>query len=109
MSTVMSFHPQLSSSVGVGDPADGGRDGPYLQRSQSILCEPTQPGATARMALRAVAATRHRLWRLGCWWRAQRAAGELQALDDAILKDIGVCRCEIPFLARAHAAARWQA
>lgn len=38
-------------------------------------------------------------------WRRERAvAGALQALDDATLKDLGICRCEIPALARTRCA-----
>jgi hypothetical protein len=42
--------------------------------------------------------------RLGAWWQARRTAGALQQLDDAALKDIGVCRCEIDWFAHATAA-----
>jgi len=41
---------------------------------------------------------------LGRWWRDRRMAGELAALSDAALKDIGVQRCEIPSLVRARHA-----
>jgi uncharacterized protein YjiS (DUF1127 family) len=29
-------------------------------------------------------------------------ANALEALNDATLKDIGICRCEIPWIARNH-------
>jgi len=35
------------------------------------------------------------------WWRERRMAGELHALDDATLKDIGIHRGDIPFIVRA--------
>ena len=39
------------------------------------------------------------------WWRERRMANELHALDDALLKDIGLYRGEIPFIVRARCAA----
>lgn len=40
-------------------------------------------------------------------WRArQRAIDELMALDDHMLKDIGIARCEIPRIAAGNAAPR---
>jgi uncharacterized protein YjiS (DUF1127 family) len=41
---------------------------------------------------------------LGRWWRDRRMTGELAALSDAALKDIGVQRCEIRSLVRARLA-----
>jgi uncharacterized protein YjiS (DUF1127 family) len=37
-------------------------------------------------------------------WRERRMARELEALDDAMLKDIGVHRGEIPSIVRARRA-----
>ncbi len=39
------------------------------------------------------------------WWRERRMADELHALDDALLKDIGLYRGEIPSIVRARCAA----
>jgi uncharacterized protein YjiS (DUF1127 family) len=39
------------------------------------------------------------------WYREGRMAKALEALNDATLKDIGICRCEIPWIARNHSAA----
>jgi uncharacterized protein YjiS (DUF1127 family) len=38
------------------------------------------------------------------WWRERRMADELHALDDMLLKDIGVYRGEIPSIIRAYRA-----
>jgi uncharacterized protein YjiS (DUF1127 family) len=38
------------------------------------------------------------------WWRERRMADELYALDDMLLKDIGVYRGEIPSIIRAYRA-----
>jgi uncharacterized protein YjiS (DUF1127 family) len=38
------------------------------------------------------------------WYREWRMANALEALNDATLKDIGICRCEILWLARNHSA-----
>ena len=40
------------------------------------------------------------------WWREHQTSLALGALDDAILKDIGVCRCEIDWIAREQFADR---
>jgi uncharacterized protein YjiS (DUF1127 family) len=34
------------------------------------------------------------------WYRERRMAKALETLNDATLKDIGISRCEIPWLAR---------
>jgi uncharacterized protein YjiS (DUF1127 family) len=36
------------------------------------------------------------------WLRERRMRIALQQLDDTILKDIGVYRCEIPWIAQQH-------
>jgi uncharacterized protein YjiS (DUF1127 family) len=36
------------------------------------------------------------------WYREWRMSRALQALDDALLKDIGIYRCEIPWIARTR-------
>jgi uncharacterized protein YjiS (DUF1127 family) len=41
----------------------------------------------------------------GRWYREKRVAMALEALNDATLKDIGICRCEIPWIARNRAVA----
>jgi uncharacterized protein YjiS (DUF1127 family) len=38
------------------------------------------------------------------WYRERRMANALAALDDATLKDIGICRCGIPWIARTQCA-----
>jgi len=38
------------------------------------------------------------------WYRKRRMPSALAALDDAVLKDIGVRRCEIPRIARTRFA-----
>jgi uncharacterized protein YjiS (DUF1127 family) len=38
------------------------------------------------------------------WYRERRMANALEALNDATLKDIGICRCAIPSIARNHSA-----
>jgi uncharacterized protein YjiS (DUF1127 family) len=38
------------------------------------------------------------------WWRGRRMANELHALDDALLKDIGLYRGEIPTVVRSRCA-----
>ena len=38
---------------------------------------------------------------LARWRRERRTTRVLEALDDAMLKDFGVYRCEIPWLARS--------
>jgi uncharacterized protein YjiS (DUF1127 family) len=43
-------------------------------------------------------------------WRArQRAMDELMSLDDQMLKDIGVARCEIPGIVAGNVVPRWAA
>jgi uncharacterized protein YjiS (DUF1127 family) len=37
------------------------------------------------------------------WKRTRRAERELLALDDRLLKDIGICRTDIPDAVRGHA------
>jgi len=37
------------------------------------------------------------------WKRTRRAERELLALDDRLLKDIGICRTDIPHAVRGHA------
>ena len=37
---------------------------------------------------------------LARWRREQRVIATLQSMDDALLKDIGICRCEILRVAR---------
>ena len=55
----------------------------------------------------AIAVRLFRGWQL---WRARRrAVGELQVLDDRMLKDIGVSRSEIPALVEATLAAEREA
>lgn len=39
------------------------------------------------------------------WWRERRTVATLQGLDDATLKDIGVHRGEIPWIACGRCAA----
>jgi uncharacterized protein YjiS (DUF1127 family) len=49
------------------------------------------------------AAAPHNLLRnLRCWYRERRMSNALGALDDASLKDIGIYRCEIPWIARTR-------
>jgi uncharacterized protein YjiS (DUF1127 family) len=36
------------------------------------------------------------------WKRSRRAERELLALDDRLLKDIGICRTDIPDAVRGH-------
>ena len=38
------------------------------------------------------------------WYRKRRMANALAALDDAALKDIGIYRCAIPWIARTQCA-----
>ena len=38
------------------------------------------------------------------WYRERRTVSALQALGDADLKDIGICRCEIAYIARIRRA-----
>jgi uncharacterized protein YjiS (DUF1127 family) len=38
------------------------------------------------------------------WYRERHMANALEALNDATLKDIGICRCEIPWIARNYSA-----
>jgi uncharacterized protein YjiS (DUF1127 family) len=35
------------------------------------------------------------------WWLERRTIAALEALDDVMLKDIGLCRCAIPWTAWA--------
>jgi uncharacterized protein YjiS (DUF1127 family) len=35
------------------------------------------------------------------WWRERRTVMALDALDDETPKDPGICRCEIPSIARS--------
>jgi uncharacterized protein YjiS (DUF1127 family) len=42
------------------------------------------------------------LGRFRRWRRIRRAERELLALDDRLLKDIGICRAEIPHAVRGH-------
>jgi uncharacterized protein YjiS (DUF1127 family) len=51
-----------------------------------------RPSATAELA---VFTFRSALARLAEHWRRQRAIAQLQALDDRMLRDIGLPRCEI--------------
>jgi uncharacterized protein YjiS (DUF1127 family) len=41
---------------------------------------------------------------LGRWYRERRMAMALERLNDATLKDIGICRCEIRWIARNRTA-----
>jgi uncharacterized protein YjiS (DUF1127 family) len=41
---------------------------------------------------------------MGRWYRERRMAKAMEALNDATLKDIGICRCEIPWIARNRTA-----
>mgnify|MGYP003694224327 CR=1 FL=1 len=43
------------------------------------------------------------LVRFRLWQRTRRAERELLALDDRLLKDIGICRTDIPDAVRGHA------
>jgi uncharacterized protein YjiS (DUF1127 family) len=46
---------------------------------------------------------------IGRWWLERRIAATLERLDDAILKDIGICRSEIPYVARTQISGKWRA
>jgi uncharacterized protein YjiS (DUF1127 family) len=41
-------------------------------------------------------------------WLERRIAATLERLDDTILKDIGICRSEIPHVARTQASGKWR-
>jgi len=61
----------------------------------------TQPiplrSAVLKLVLRGI------LFRFKHWRRSRRAERELLALDDRLLKDIGICRTDIPDAVRGHA------
>jgi uncharacterized protein YjiS (DUF1127 family) len=42
-------------------------------------------------------------------WRENRMVAKLERLDDVTLKDLGICRCEIEYLARTQASGKWRA
>ncbi len=67
--------------------------------TKHVLLAATDAARATRNGLRAL---RRRL-------RERRTAASLDTLDDAILKDIGICRCEIPSIARALAASPQEA
>jgi uncharacterized protein YjiS (DUF1127 family) len=64
------------------------------------------------MTLSVATGTMHRpfgLWHrvlqaLARWRREQRIIATLESMDDALLKDIGICRCEILRVARDGSA-----
>ena len=45
---------------------------------------------------------------IGRWRLERRIAATLERLDDATLKDIGICRSEIPYVARTQISGKWQ-
>jgi uncharacterized protein YjiS (DUF1127 family) len=47
---------------------------------------------------------RSMLWRMRRWMKERRMVIALQGLDDATLKDIGVSRGEIPWIAQQRCA-----
>lgn len=53
--------------------------------------------AVSKLALRGI------LFRFRHWRRSRRAERELLALDDRLLKDIGICRTDIPDAVRGQA------
>lgn len=57
------------------------------------------PRIIARTAIRAAEAIRNWLRALGHWRQERRVAVSLDALDDAMLKDLGIRRSDIPFIA----------
>jgi uncharacterized protein YjiS (DUF1127 family) len=83
-----------------------------LRQAQPNRAKQSAFGVIARkaswMALSVVAVCSHGLRALSRWQRERRAAVSLQALDDATLKDIGICRCEIDFVARSQSTWPWQ-
>jgi uncharacterized protein YjiS (DUF1127 family) len=55
-------------------------------------------------------------WMIAAWMRAVarrrrelRNVAQLQRLDDATLKDLGICRCEIEYLVRTPGSGKWRA
>lgn len=61
--------------------------------------------ATMRMTVRLTLWASSRTCRLvevfRRWLHERATAAALHELDDAALKDLGICRCEIPWLARS--------
>lgn len=55
-------------------------------------------------AISRVGAPRNLLMGLRRWYRELRMSNALEALDDAALKDIGIYRCAIPWIARTQCA-----
>jgi uncharacterized protein YjiS (DUF1127 family) len=79
--------------------------------------QPAEPTATLRFVARAVV-------RLVFWScstiatgmravarrrRQSRNVAKLERLDDVTLKDLGICRCEIEYLARTQGSGKWRA
>ena len=100
---------------------DGSRDpaprfqvgvGRLLRKAPSDTAKRSALGVTARtatlIALSVVAAPWRGFQAFSRWRREQQIAASLQALDDASLRDIGVCRCEIDFVARSQVSGQWQ-
>ena len=113
--------PQLTGSR---QPADEGWPGVTL-KSFDVALHPglrrPPPAAEARVTWRFVVRAPGRLvlWScsviaagmraIGRWWLERRIAATLDRLDDATLKDIGICRSEIPYVARTQISGKWQA
>jgi uncharacterized protein YjiS (DUF1127 family) len=64
--------------------------------SRAITQSLPQRSALLKLILRGVLA------KYGKWRRTRRAERELLALDDRLLKDIGICRTEIPSAVRGE-------
>ena len=72
---------------------------------------PSMGSAAASAAATAAARTRHWVVRtaknairtISVYWRERIAVKTLSSLDDRTLKDIGISRSEIPYLANRHA------
>ena len=98
-------------------PADStpGRTPPHTRAPQNSLTATPSRGSkrmngimiqvSVQLAAWAAVAARTRLQLLRRWWRERSMANALNALDDAELKDIGVYRSEIPYIAHERAGA----
>jgi uncharacterized protein YjiS (DUF1127 family) len=81
---------------------------PGLQRPASAI-EPRATSRFVRLVFWSRSTITAGMQAVARQWRASRTVAALERLDDATLKDLGICRCEIEYLARTRPSARWRA